>query len=116
MSIMVCMEYPLTFFIASCDHTTTFLGTFLSSFPSFSPHFPHYCSLFTFFLLSFSPPFSFSFALFIVIIICTCFTFTPHLFHVCFYLQIGPCCHYFVLTSLSVSTCKLHPTIIIDYL
>jgi hypothetical protein len=38
------------------------------------------------------------------------------LFHVCFYLQIGPCCHYFVLTSLSVSTCKLHPTIIIDYL
>jgi hypothetical protein len=75
MNIMVCMEYPLIFSIALCDHTTTFLGilffpfawqillpTFISSFLSFSLHFPHYCSIFTFFLLSFSPPLSFFFA------------------------------------------------------
>jgi hypothetical protein len=127
MSIMVCMEYPLTFSIASCDHTITFLGILfvsfcptnllacislfisfiLTSLPSllFSLHF----------LLSFSPPLSFSFALFIIII-CICFTFTPHSFHVCFYLQIGPCCHYFVLTLLLVSICKLRPITITYYL
>ncbi len=32
MSIMVCMEYPLTFSISSCDHTTTFLGILFSPF------------------------------------------------------------------------------------
>lgn len=42
MSIMVCIKYPLTFSIALCDHTLTFLGILFFSLlhdKSFSLHF-----------------------------------------------------------------------------